>query len=58
MAEWLTTEQVAEELQVPLPTVRGWRLKGTGPKGIRMGRHVRYSRLELDRWTNELWEAS
>ena len=48
--EFLTTEQLAELLQVPTQTVRAWRHGGTGPKGVRLGRHVRYRRADVDRW--------
>ena len=49
-SEFLTTEQLAELLQVPTQTVRAWRHYGTGPKGVRLGRHVRYRRADVDRW--------
>lgn len=40
----LTPEQLAELFDVPLGTVRAWRLKDKGPEGFRVGRHVRYKR--------------
>ena len=51
--EFLTTEQLAELLQVPAQTVRAWRHYGTGPKGVRLGRHVRYRRADVDRWVDQ-----
>lgn len=51
MAEKLwTAKEVADFFGVPLGTVYQWNSKHTGPRGIRVGRHVRYSRTEVDRW--------
>ncbi|WP_395695054.1 helix-turn-helix transcriptional regulator [Nocardioides sp.] len=50
LGDFLTTEELAAYLKVPVPTVRAWRHNGTGPKGIRLGRHVRYRRTDVDRW--------
>lgn len=53
-AQWLSTEQVAERYGVPVSTVRKWRHLGvTGPRGVKFGRHVRYSLAELERWEQE-----
>lgn len=52
-SRWLGTEDVAERYAVPVPTVRKWRYEGTGPVGVKFGRHVRYSELELERWERE-----
>lgn len=49
-ADFLTTEELAAYLKVPVPTIRMWRHNGTGPKGVRLGRHVRYRRTDVDRW--------
>jgi excisionase family DNA binding protein len=38
----MTVEQVADYLNVPVKTVYRWRLTGTGPRGARVGRYVRY----------------
>jgi len=45
-----TAAEVAAYFGVPLGTVYQWNSKGTGPRGMRVGRHVRYSRAEIDRW--------
>jgi len=45
-----TAQEVADYFGVPLGTVYQWNSKRTGPRGIRVGRHVRYSRAEVDRW--------
>ena len=50
---WLTPEDVAEELQIPFRTLYSWRSRRIGPEAIRIGRHLRYSRREVDRWLDE-----
>ncbi len=48
--EWLTTEELAELLKVPVQTVRAWRHNGSGPAAVRLGRHVRYRRSTVGAW--------
>ena len=43
-------EEVADYFKVPLQTVYQWRSRGTGPKGIRVGRHTRYRRSDVEAW--------
>lgn len=50
---WLSNVDVAERYGVSIDTVRKWRHEGTGPAGVRFGRHVRYSLAELERWEAE-----
>ncbi len=40
--ELLTVQQLAELLKVLVATVYRWRHRGEGPRGIRVGRYVRY----------------
>jgi excisionase family DNA binding protein len=49
-AVFLTTDQLAGMLQVPVATVYAWRHKGEGPPGIRVGRHVRYREADVEAW--------
>lgn len=51
--EWLDTAGLAEWLDVPEATVVQWRYKGTGPRGVRLGRHVRYRRADVEAWIAE-----
>lgn len=51
--QWVGNEGVADRYDVSIETVRKWRKEGTGPAGIRFGRHVRYSLAELERWERE-----
>jgi Helix-turn-helix domain len=44
----LSEEQVAERWMVSVKTLQGWRVRGGGPKFIKLGRVVRYSELDLE----------
>jgi excisionase family DNA binding protein len=46
----LTPDQLSEWLQVPKQTVYKWRAHGDGPRGYRVGKHVRYDRAEVEQW--------
>lgn len=51
MAEpMLTAQEVADYLVVPVATLYAWRHKGEGPKGARIGRHLRFRQADVDRW--------
>lgn len=50
MDENLTPEQLAERLRVPLETVYLWNRKRTGPRYMKVGRHVRYRRDDVLEW--------
>ena len=42
--------EVARLLRVSLRSVQYWRRKGTGPPHFKAGKHVRYSRADLEAW--------
>lgn len=46
----LSPQQVADYLGVPVATVYRWRYEGTGPRGMKVGKHVRYRRGEVEAW--------
>ena len=46
----MSPAELAEYLAVPVRTIYAWRTTGSGPRGIRVGRHVRYRRSEVERW--------
>jgi DNA-binding transcriptional MerR regulator len=50
---WLTTEQLAERHQVESSTVRYWRHMGTGPRGTRFGRRVKYRLSDVVAWEKD-----
>lgn len=47
---FFSPEGLAAYLGLPVGTIYRWRVKGTGPRGIRIGRHVRYRRSDVDAW--------
>lgn len=46
----LSVEDLARMLGVPVPTIYAWRYHGEGPRGHKVGRHVRYRLAEVNRW--------
>ena len=53
---WLSPEEIATYFAVPLGTVYGWNSKGTGPRFAKIGRHVRYSRADVEAWAAAQYE--
>ncbi len=49
----LSTEDVATYLGVPLATVYQWHYRRTGPTALKVGRHLRYRRDDVERWLAE-----
>ncbi len=54
----LTPQEVAAFLGVPLATLYQWNSRGVGPRRCHIGRHVRYSRADLDRWVEQSYAAT
>ncbi len=50
----LSPKDLAGYLGVPLATVYRWRSHHDGPRGIRVGRHVRYRFTDVERWLDGL----
>ena len=46
----MSINEVAEILGIPAATLYGWRYKGEGPRGYRVGRFVRYRRSAVEAW--------
>lgn len=55
---WHTNEDLAKRYQVPLKTVLDWRHRGVGPRGVKFGKHVRYSEADCRAWEAERMAAS
>ncbi len=55
--DWLSLEQIAEELQVPLRSLYARRSNGTGVPGYKIGKHVRVKRADLDAWIEQQADA-
>lgn len=49
-SEFLSPEDLAERYGIPVATVYQWRTKGYGPRGIKVGRHVRYPLAACEEW--------
>jgi excisionase family DNA binding protein len=49
-AEWVSPEELATELGIPVKTIYQWRYRRTGPKAHRIGRHVRFRRRDIETW--------
>jgi len=43
----------AEYLRIKVPTLEKWRLKGSGPAYIKVGRLIRYRQSALDDWLEQ-----
>ncbi|MGH2769961.1 MAG: helix-turn-helix transcriptional regulator [Actinomycetota bacterium] len=46
-------ERLAEHLGVPVATLAKWRHFGTGPRYLKIGKHVRYRPADVLRWEDE-----
>ena len=46
----LTIQQVAAWLNIPPATLYGWRHRGYGPVGMKVGQLVRYRRKDVEAW--------
>lgn len=38
---------------IPLRSIYGWRSKGEGPRGYKVGKHVLYKKADVDAWLEE-----
>lgn len=54
----LSTEQVAEEIGIPVTTLRYWRGRNEGPRSFRVGRVVKYRQGDIEEWIEEQMEAT
>jgi len=49
----LNPKDLAAYLDIPLATLYDWRSKGVGPPGIRVGKHIRYRRSDVESWLDK-----
>ncbi len=49
----LTVEDLAEYLGVPVATIYAWRYHRQGPRGFRVGRHLRYRWADIEEWISD-----
>ena len=57
MNRLLTTEEVADLLQVPVSTLYQWRYRRKGPPAIQIGRHLRYREDRLSEWIDDQFDT-
>lgn len=50
MAPLMSIHDVSDHLGIPVGTLYQWRTRGKGPKGLRMGRYVRYRPEDVETW--------
>ncbi len=55
--EWLSLQQIAGEIGVPLASLYNQRSRGVGPRGYRIGRHIRVRRSDLNEWLEKQRDA-
>lgn len=48
----LSAQELADYLDVPLKTIYAWRYRGRGPRGFRVGRHVRFRLTDVQLWVS------
>lgn len=53
-----TVDDVSYYLCVPVQTLYWWRVEGLGPRGMRLGRHLRYRPEDVKAWAALQAEAS
>ncbi|MGA5192481.1 helix-turn-helix transcriptional regulator [Streptomyces exfoliatus] len=51
---YLTPTDLADLPGVPLETIYQWRRKDTGPRGFRVGRHLRFDPEDVRVWVASL----
>jgi predicted DNA-binding transcriptional regulator AlpA len=58
-AQFLTPEDLVVMLRLPsVETVYQWRRKGVGPRGFRVGRHLRFDPEDVQTWVASLMEGA
>ncbi|TWD14197.1 excisionase family DNA binding protein [Streptomyces sp. T12] len=55
---YLTPIDMADLLGVPVETVYQWRRKQTGPRGFRVGRHLRFDPEDVRVWVESQMERA
>jgi excisionase family DNA binding protein len=46
----MSVKELADFLDVPVKTIYAWRYHGDGPRGFRVGRHVRFRWHDVQAW--------
>ncbi|MGW0875832.1 helix-turn-helix transcriptional regulator [Streptomyces sp. NPDC002740] len=58
-SRYLTPDDLVEMFELPsVETVYQWRRKRTGPRGFRVGRHLRFDPADVRAWVDSRREAA
>lgn len=49
----MSTAELADYLGVPVRTLYQWRDKETGPRGLKVGKHIRYRITDVEAWLEQ-----
>ena len=49
----LSAQDLADYLEVPVKTIYAWRHRNTGPRGFRVGKHLRFRWRDVESWMAE-----
>lgn len=58
MDRLLSIEEVSVRTTVPVPTLRYYRHKGTGPKSFKLGGRVVYKESDVEGWIEDQYAAA
>lgn len=50
METMLSPVVLGRQLGIPVASIYAWRSRGEGPRGFRVGKHVRYRQSDVDAW--------
>lgn len=53
----MSVQELANYLDVPVKTIYAWRYHDLGPRGFRIGRHVRFRWHDVQAWLAERMRA-
>lgn len=48
--QWMSPQELADMLGVPVRTIYAWRTRRDGPRGHRIGKHVRFRMSDVETW--------
>lgn len=54
----LSLDELAEYLGIPVRTIYDWRTDGKGPRGVRVGKHVKFFHSDIRAWLAQQHEAA
>lgn len=53
LQHFLTAQELADYVGVPLSTVYRWRRVNSGPVGVRIGKHLRFRISDVETWVEQ-----